>query len=193
MTTPRSGSERPASISVPRKPSEDGPALDELFSATYEELRRLAATVRREHRAETLNPTALVNEAYIKLSATLRLTPESRLHFKRIAAREMRQGWGEAPPPRQALKRGADAAFVTLDEQLDGMDAARPDELLALDAALEQLARLEPRQAALVEYRFFGGYELSEIADLLDVSQSTLARDWRAVRAWLAVELGRTA
>jgi RNA polymerase sigma factor (TIGR02999 family) len=193
MSTRRFGSESQASTPVPRKPSEDGLALDELFSATYEELRRLAATVRREHRAETLNPTALVNEAYLKLAATLRLTPSSRLHFKRIAARAMRQVLVEAARRRQALKRGADAAFVTLDEQLDGVDATRPDDLLALDAALEQLARLQPRQAALVEYRFFGGYELTEIADLLDVSPSTLARDWRAVRAWLALELGHTA
>lgn len=166
----------------------EGPALEDLFSATYEELRGLAARVRQNDPAATLNPTALVNEAYVKLAGSLRLTPASRLHFKRLAARAMRQVLIEAARRRNAQKRGRDFAFVTLDESLDTGDTT-PDELLALDDALHELARLEPRQAAMVEYRFFGGFDLSETAELLAVSESTLARDWRAARAWLAHEL----
>lgn len=167
------------------------PELDDLFSVTYEELRRLAATVGRDDPSETLNPTALVNEAYLKLADSLHLTPDSRLHFKRIAARAMRQVLIEAARRRKALKRGGAYAFVTFDEALDG--AGTPGEaLLALDATLEDLARMNPRQALMVEYRFFGGLDLTETAELLDVSESTVVRDWRAAKAWLALQLRRT-
>jgi RNA polymerase sigma factor (TIGR02999 family) len=167
-------------------------ALDALFSATYEELRRLASSVRRDDPSETLSPTALVNEAYLKLASSPGFTPESRLHFKRIAARAMRQVLVEAARRRKADKRGGGIALVTFDEALDAATGTA-DELLALDAALEGLARLHPRQAQMVEYRFFGGLDMAETASLLDVSESTLTRDWRAARAWLAVELQRTA
>jgi RNA polymerase sigma factor (TIGR02999 family) len=163
-------------------------ALDQLFSVTYEELRRLASSVRRDDPGATLNPTALVNEAYVKLADSLRVVPVSRLHFKRIAARAMRQVLVEAARRRSALKRGGDLAFVTFDE---GADAAvqSSEELIVLDAALEGLARMQPRQAQLVEWRFFGGLDMAETAELLEVSESTALRDWRAARAWLAVEL----
>ncbi|HET9984466.1 MAG TPA: ECF-type sigma factor [Longimicrobiales bacterium] len=163
-------------------------ALDELFSATYEELRRLAATVRRGDPSVTLSPTALVNEAYLKLAESLRSAPVSRLHFKRIAARAMRQVLIEAARRRKAHKRGGGAAVITLD---DGV-AAPPEwseDLVALDAALDELARIHPRQALMVEYRFFGGLDLAETAEALQVSESTIDRDWRAARAWLAREL----
>jgi RNA polymerase sigma factor (TIGR02999 family) len=163
--------------------------LDELFSATYEELRRLAASVKRADPGQTLNPTALVNEAYLKLADSLRLTPESRLHFKRIAARAMRQVLVESARRRKSLKRGGDQVLVTFDPARDGV-AARSDELLALDAALEDLASTNPRQAQLVEYRFFGGLDTAETARLLAVSESTVLREWRAARAWLLVQLG---
>lgn len=168
----------------------DEPTLDHLFSATYEELRRLAATVRRDDPSETLSPTALVNEAYLKLADSLRVRPASRLHFKRIAARAMRQVLVEAARRRNALKRGGGDAFVTLDEGLDG-SASGSDDLLALDNALQDLARVSPRQAEMIEYRFFGGFDLAETAELLGVSESTLLRDWRAAKAWLALELRR--
>jgi RNA polymerase sigma factor (TIGR02999 family) len=170
--------------------SEHNPALDQLFSAAYEELRRLAASVRRGEASQTLNPTALVNEAYLKLAASLQMTPASRLHFKRIAARAMRQVLVEAARQRHALKRGAGYAFVTFDEALDGL-AARSEDLLTLDAALEDLARVNARQALMVEYRFFGGLDLAETAALLEVSEATVTRDWRAARAWLALQLRR--
>ncbi|MCI0435640.1 MAG: ECF-type sigma factor [Gemmatimonadetes bacterium] len=168
----------------------DKRALDELFSATYEELRRLAARVRENDPSATLNPTALVNEAYLRLARTLRIVPESPLHFKRIAARAMRQVLVDAARRRAAHKRGGAVDLVTFDDSLE-MSLSSSDEVIALDAALEDLARMEPRQAQLVEYRFFGGLDLSETATLLDVSESTAARDWRAARAWLAVELRR--
>lgn len=163
------------------------PALGDLFSATYEELRRLAASVKQDDPAATLNPTTLVHEAYIKLAASLRLRPESRLHFKRLAARAMRQVLVEAARRRNAVKRGRGYAFVTFDDDVGAPSSS--DELLALDSALDELARVEPRQALMVEARFFGGLDMNETATLLDVSESTLLRDWRAARAWLALQL----
>jgi RNA polymerase sigma factor (TIGR02999 family) len=162
--------------------------LDLLFSATYNELRRLASRVRRDDPCQTLNPTALVNEAYLKLADSLRLKPESDLHFKRLAARAMRQVLVEAARRRRALKRGGEYGFVTLDER-EPEKGSRPDDLLELDAALDRLAKLNPRQALLVEYRFFGGLELREAAELLEISESTATRDWRAARAWLGTQL----
>ena len=165
-------------------------SLDRLFSAAYEELRRLARTVKREDPSETLNPTALVNEAYLKLADSLELDPASRLHFKRLAARAMRQVLIDAARRRNAIKRGGDYAFVTFDDGIDGA-VTRSDDVLALDAALERLHRFSPRQALLVELRFFGGFDAAEAAEVMDVSESTAARDWRAAKAWLALELRR--
>jgi RNA polymerase sigma factor (TIGR02999 family) len=165
-------------------------ALDDLFSVAYEELRRLAARVRRYDGNATLSPTALVNEAYIKLADSLHLTPASRLHFKRIVARAMRQVLIEAARRRNADKRGRGYAFVTFDEDL-AEAVSTSDDLIALDNALGDLARVEPRQAAMVECRFFGGFDVAETAQLLEVSEATILRDWRAARAWLGHELRR--
>ena len=167
-------------------------ALDELFSVTYEELRRLAGAVRRHDPSATLSPTALVNEAWIKLSATPQVAGTSPLHFKRIAARAMRQVLVEAARRRHARKRGGNAAIVlTLDENVESGETFSED-LLALDRALEALARVAPRQATLVENRFFGGLDVTETAALLQISEATVLRDWRAARAWLAHELRST-
>jgi len=174
----------------PNGAQQDREALDLMFSAAYEELKRLAARVRRGEAAETLNPTALVNEAYVKLAESLRITPASRLHFKRIAARAMRQVLIEAARRRQATKRGGARPHVTLDEDVD-VGSAWSEDLVALDTALADLARINPRQAAMVEYRFFGGFSLAETAQALEVSESTIDRDWRAARAWLGRELKR--
>ena len=162
--------------------------LDYRFSAAYEELRRLAATVRRDDPGATLDPTALVNEAWLKLAGSPALADTSPLHFRRIAARAMRQVLVEAARRRGAAKRGNGARSVTLDEALEGGRGDRED-LLDLDAELERLAVLSPRQAVVVESRFFGGLEMGEIAELLNVSEATVLRDWRAARAWLAREL----
>jgi len=164
--------------------------LDQLFSLAYEELRRLAATVRRNDPGASLTPTDLVNEAWLKLRNSPGLAATSRLHFKRVAARAMRQVLIEAARRRNAQKRGAGAVVVTLDEALV-RGSGDAGELLALDEALEALAQLHPRQAALVESRFFGGLAMAEIAELLEVSEATALRDWRAARAYLARELRR--
>lgn len=168
----------------------DQRALDSLFSATYEELRRLAASVRRSDAAATLSPTALVNEAWVKLSASPGFAVSSPLHFKRVAARAMRQVLVEAARRRNADKRGAGVVFVTFDDSI-GEAAASRDDLIALDAALDDLARLNPRQAAMVEARFFGGLGIPETALMLGVSEATILRDWRAARSWLASAVRR--
>ena len=164
--------------------------LDELFSGAYEDLRRLASSVRRGDPSATLNPTALVHEAWLRLAKSPGVPSTSELHFKRIAARAMRRVLIEAARARTAHKRGGGQALVTFDEGLEGA-ASAPEEVLALDAALDRLAGLHPRQAAVVEGRFFGGFGVPETAALLAVSEATVLRDWRAARAWLAVELRR--
>jgi len=169
----------------------DGGASDRAYALVYAELRRLAARQLASGGQGTLTPTALVNEAYLKLADSLRITPESRLHFQRIAARAMRQVLVEAARRRHASKRGGARALVTFDESVDP-GAVWSEDVLALDAALGDLARISPRQAALIEYRFFGGFNLSETAQALEVSEATIDRDWRAARAWLGRELKRT-
>jgi len=172
--------------------AEDKQALDDLFSVTYEELRRLASTVKRDDPSATLSPTALVNEAWLKLAASPSIAATSKLHFRRIAARAMRQVLIEAARRRNAHKRGgADAVFITFEDAL-GQVATSGDELLELDAALEELARIHPRQALMVESRFFGGLDIAETAAVLEVSEATILRDWRAARAWLARELRKS-
>ena len=167
----------------------DRQALDHLFSVTYEELRRLASSVRRGDPCATLSPTALVNEAWLKLAGSPQIAATSRLHFKRIAARAMRQLLVEAARRRNADKRnGGTEITVTFDESLHREPTGSRD-LLALNSALDELARMNPRQAVMVESRFFGGLDIPETASLLNISEATVQRDWRAARAWLAQEL----
>lgn len=169
---------------------EDRHELNELFGATYEELRRLASAVRSRTPNATLNPTALVNEAWLKLAGSPGFAAMSPLHFRRTAARAMRQVLIDAARKRQTQKRGGEL-LVTLDGALEETIAVG-EQLITLDTALEELARMSPRQAAIVESRFYGGLEMSEIAELLNVSETTVLRDWRAARAWLAAELRRS-
>lgn len=171
----------------------DRPALDDLFSAIYEELRRLAFAVRRNEYAATLNPTALVNEAWLKLAGSPGLAADSPLHFKRIAARAMRQLLVEAARRRLATKRGGGEGvqWVTFDECVH-QNPVSESELIALDEALEELAQAEPRQAEMIECRFFGGQSVAETAEALGVSEATLARDWRSAKAWLAQSMRQT-
>jgi RNA polymerase sigma factor (TIGR02999 family) len=166
-------------------------ALDDLFSAAYEELRRLAASVRRDDPAATISPTALVNEAWLKLADTPAVARTSPLHFKRIAARAMRQVLVEAARRRNAEKRGGGVAVVTFDDATSGVTTA--EDVLGLDAALDALAKIEPRQALMVESRYFGGLDVAETAELLGVSEATVLRDWRAAKAWLAREIRQRA
>jgi RNA polymerase sigma factor (TIGR02999 family) len=168
----------------------DRNALDHLFSVTYEELRRLASSVRRSDPNASLSPTTLVNEAWLKLRSSPGLAAVPRLHFKRIAARAMRQVLIEAARRRKSQKRGGGLAIVTFDDAA-AQTPTGADQLLSLESALEELARLEPRQALVVENRFFGGFDVAESAELLGVSEATILRDWRAAKAWLARELRR--
>lgn len=174
---------------VPPSPAQS--ALNECFSLVYEELHHLADQVRRADPGASLNPTALVNEAWIKLAVSPNFTWTSALHFKRIAARAMRQFLVESARRRHALKRSVH--LVTLDESLAGVLPADPvmneDSFLRLDQALDALSALSPRQAVIVESRFFGGLSVEETAQVLAISEATVLRDWRAARAWLGREL----
>lgn len=167
-------------------------AFDEVFSLAYEELRRLARSVRSSDPQSSLTPTTIVNEAWVKLSKTPAVAATSPLHFKRIAACAMRQVLVDAARRRLAQVRGGGAQLVTFDETAN-MGIASPQatdrEVLALDDALDTFARTHPRQAALVEARFFGGLETPEIAKLLNISEATVLRDWRVAKAWLAAEV----
>ena len=167
-------------------------AFDQVFSLAYEELRRLASSVRRGDPSDTLSATALVNEVWLRLAKSPAVAATTRLHFKRIAARAMRQVLVEAARRRNAHKRGGDgeAIFVTFDDSLDGGTTCQ-EELLALDTALTELASLEPRQALIVESRFFGGLQVGEISSLIGVSEATVLRDWRAAKAWLGQAIRR--
>jgi RNA polymerase sigma factor (TIGR02999 family) len=182
------GTSRTASATG-NSPSADRQALDQLFCLAYEELRRLASNVRRGDPSATLSPTALVNEAWLKLAHSPQVIATSQLHFKRIAARAMRQLLVEAARRRNAGKRGGGAEItINFDEALQKPPSGGRD-LLHLDRALEDLARMNPRQAVMVESRFFGGLDIPEIANLLSISEATVLRDWRAAKAWLAHEL----
>ena len=179
----------PATPAATRPPSSERLALDHLFSVTYEELRRLAGSVRRGDPSATLSPTALVNEAWLKLAKSPDLGATSQLHFKRIAARAMRQLLVEAARRRNADKRGGGAEITVVFEDTLQKKPSGGTELLALHHALETLAEMNPRQAEMVESRFFGGLDIPETAALLEVSEATVLRDWRAAKAWLANEL----
>ena len=165
-------------------------AFDRVFAQVYDELRRLAHAV-RDGRGTTLHTTALVHEAYLKLAGAEVLAADNRLHFMRIAARAMRQVLINAAERRLAAKRGGGQVDVTFEEQVQPR-AVDADGLLALDAALTRLAKLDPRQARVVECRYFAGLTIPETADALGVSVPTINREWRMARAWLASELTST-
>lgn len=167
----------------------DRAVLDALFHAVYNELQGLAHRVRGNGASETLCTTALVHEAYIKLVPSSDIDWRSRAHFFGVAARAMRQILVDAARARMRDKRGGgDAWVVTFDESEHEMPV-RADELVALDAALTRLSALDERQARIVEHRFFGGLTAPETAAVLDISEATVNRDWRAARAWLRREM----
>jgi RNA polymerase sigma factor (TIGR02999 family) len=166
--------------------------LDERFSLVYAELRRLAASVLRSEHHARITPTTLVHETWLKLARSPEVAGTPSLHFRRIAARAMRQVLVDAARKRDAQRRQAGELLVTFDEGLPGMKAVTEGrEILALDGALERLRVISARQAEMVEGRFFGGLEVAELAVLFEVSEATVAREWRSARAWLAVEIRR--
>jgi RNA polymerase sigma factor (TIGR02999 family) len=166
----------------------DAAALDQLAPILYDELRRLAAAyMRRERPGHTLQPTALVNEAYLRLVGEAREGWNDRAHFFAIAARHMRHVLVEHARRRQAQKRGAGGRAVTLVEGLASDE--KPTELIALDDALSALAALDERKARIVEIHYFGGLTQEEIATALGVHANTVARELRLARAWLQKEM----
>ena len=163
----------------------DPAAPDALAEVVYAELRRLARQqLRRERPGQTLQPTALANEAWVRLMGSRPLDAHDRSHFLGIAARAMRQILVEKARARHAVKRGGAPERVTLDEALLG-DAGRSIDILALDEALERLAAAHPSHARLVELRFFAGLSVEEAADVLGTSPATVKRHWAFAKAWL--------
>jgi RNA polymerase sigma factor (TIGR02999 family) len=167
-------------------------ALEKLLPLVEAELRRLAKNhLRRERPGHTLQTTALVNEAYIKLVGQNRVHWENRTHFYAIAAQCMRRTLIDYAKTRYRKKRGGNARQVKLSDAML-MSSAQSEELLALDAALKKLATEDERKSKVTELRYFGGYSVEEIAELLHVSEATVARDWRLARAWLRREIGNS-
>ena len=171
----------------------DGAAGERLLPAIYAELHRQAERAMRRERGEhTLQATALVNEAYLRLVDQRRVEWHNRAHFFGIAAQMMRRVLVDHARGRLAAKRGGDARQVTLGHAIDaGVPADDADgvDVLALHEALERLAVLDPPQARLVELRYFGGLNIDETADALGVSPATVKREWAVARAWLRREL----
>lgn len=167
----------------------DPDAFDRLVPLVYDQLREIAARqLHGERPGHTLQPTALVHEAYQRLVGTT-VAWQDRVHFFTVAARTMRRVLVDYARSRGAAKRGADAVFVTLEPELaEARDT--PSEILALDEALDRLAVLDPRKADVVQLHYFGGLTHPEIAAALGVSDTTVDRDLRMARAWLHNELG---
>jgi len=163
-------------------------SLDALFTVCQRELREAASRLMRtEREGHTLQPTALVHEAYLRLFDVAALTPESRTHFLNLAARSMRQVLIDHARRHNAAKRGGGTPAVALAE-LQLPDGRRDVELIELVDALETLAGLDPRAARIVELRLLGGLTMNEIADLVGVSRRTVQKDWRFATMWLRRE-----
>lgn len=167
-------------------------AGDQLLPLVYEELRRFAAAqMAREKPGHTLQPTALVHEAWLRLADQSQVSWQNRAHFFGIAAQMMRRVLVDHARRHQADKRGAEFNLIALDEHIDA--AAEPSfDLIALDDALRTLAALDPQKSRLVELRYFGGLSVEETAEVLGVSEPTVKRQWRTAKAWLYGEINRT-
>ena len=171
------------------RPVKNKPAVDEAVPALYQELRRIARDYLSAERPDhTLQPTALVHEAYIRLLDQQKIDWSSREQVLGIAARMMRRILVNYAIARKSQKRGA--ALLVATTQPDFADP-RGFDMQDLDAALSRLEGIDPRQARIVELRFFSGLTIDETADMLGVSPDTIKREWRTARLWLAKELGR--
>jgi RNA polymerase sigma factor (TIGR02999 family) len=167
----------------------DSAAADRLIAVVYAELHQLAASyLRRERPDHTLQTTALVHEAWIRLAGQRGTSWQNRGHFFGIAAQAMRRVLVDHARRRNAGKRVGDRAVTLGDEP--GSTAGDSDEILAVDEALERLAALDARQARIVELRYFAGFTVEETAQALGISPATVKRDWTSARAWLQRELG---
>ncbi len=167
-------------------------AVDDLLPLIYGELKRLAASyLRRERSDHTLQPTALVNEAYIKLVDIKQVSWQNRAHFIGVAANQMRRILVDHARQHNALKRGGEFHILTLNEEIDKADE-QSAELVALDDALTELAKMDPIKAKIVELRYFGGLTTEETAEVLGVSAITIKRHWKMAKAWLYGQLTKT-
>ena len=167
----------------------DQEALPRLTPLVYAELRRLARRyMGRESPGHTLQTTALVHEAWLKLIDQRRVRWQNRAHFFGIAAQIMRRILMNYARDRQRMKRGGGAIQVSFSET-DVVSVTKVSELLALDEALDRLAAIDERKAKVVEFRYFGGLSVEETAEVLDVSSITVTRDWNMAKAWLAREI----
>jgi RNA polymerase sigma factor (TIGR02999 family) len=163
----------------------DQTAIGRLLPLVYDELHRIAGWhMRGERRGHTLQTTALVNEAYLRLADYKQMQWQDRAHFFAVAAQAMRRVLIDFARARQNLKRGGGALRVSLDEGLVAV-SQRGADLLALDEALTELARLNPRQARVVELRYFGGLNEEEVGHVLEIAPRTVRLDWKLARAWL--------
>ncbi len=170
------------------KPPDD-PSADDLLPLVYDELRRLAeGYLRRERPGHTLQPTALVHEAYLRLVDQDRVDWQGRTHFLAVGAHMMRRLLIDHARGRGRVRRGGDRQRLTLDDEMAAV-AGQDVDLLALHEALETLAELDERQARIVELRFFAGLRVDEVAQVLGVSRRTVEGDWTHARAWLRREL----
>jgi len=171
----------------------DPEALERLLPLVYDELRRIGERQLRGERGQTLQPTAVVHEAYLRLVDQSRANWQNRSQFYAVAARMMRRVLVDHARHRDRVKRGAGAPRISLDDGLDALDtpAAPVDlvDLIDLNDALERLGQLDAEQARLVELRFFGGLTIEETAEVLGSSPATVKRDWASARAWLYREL----
>ncbi len=172
----------------------DRTALVRLLSLVYDELHKLAARqMDRERSDHTLQPTALVNEAYMRLLGGENMHWQNRAHFFGAAAEAMRRILVDHARARQALKRGGDQDRVPLDEADDVFErtAIGGDEMIAIDEALKKLADFDAKKRRIVELRFFAGLTVEETAEILDISARTVKREWRFAKAWLYRQMGR--
>jgi RNA polymerase sigma-70 factor, ECF subfamily len=166
-------------------------AADKLIPVVYDELKRLARSyIRRENPNHTLQTTALVHEAYLKLVRQQDVSWQSRAHFIGVAAHLMRRILIDHAKSHSRQKRGGKKVFVPLNEELS-FSPEHSEELMRLDEALERLSVLDARQSRIVELRFFGGLSIEETAQFLRISQKTVKRDWSVAKAWLHSELRR--
>jgi RNA polymerase sigma factor (TIGR02999 family) len=169
----------------------DKAALDQLAPLVYDELRQLAGRyLRRERPGHTLQSTALVNEAYLRLIDQRHVHWQNRAHFLGVAAQMIRRILVDHARAHQAAKRGSGAAKLALDEALDA-GRERDLDLVALDDALDALSRLDTKQSRVIELRFFAGLSIEETAEVMEISPATVKREWSSARAWLFRELTR--
>ncbi len=167
-------------------------ALDALTPLVYDELRRLAgAYLRRERHDHTLQSTALVHEAYLKLIDQRNVHWQNRAHFFGVAAQMIRRILVDHARGHQAVKRGSGAAQLSLDEALGVPGQQRDVNLVALDDALGELEKLDPQQSRVIELRYFAGLSIEETAEVMSISPATVKREWSTARAWLFRELNR--